>query len=74
MPYKKPKRIPGEEFSRLLKGYDLNAPALAQILGCSIPTARKKLTEPGRFTLMDIARIHSHGHISIEELRNAIKG
>ena len=73
MPYKKIS-VPFIEMSRLLKGYDLDPPALANVLGCSTPTARRKLASPENLTLKDIRRIHMYGHVPIQEIREAIKG
>lgn len=72
MPYKRTS-IPFESMARLLKGYGLNAPELAKVLGVSAPTAREKLKDPGRLTLRDLAKINSYGHISIEVIREAIR-
>lgn len=60
------------EFTRLLKGYGYNSVSLAADLGCSPPTAKKKLDEPRLFTLADISRINLKGHIPIDEIREAI--
>lgn len=70
--YKK-SSVPFESMARLLKGYDLNAPELAKVLGCSVPTARTKLMSPSKFTLADIGAIARFGHIQMDELRQAIK-
>lgn len=72
MPYKKP-TTPFIELSRLLKGYDLNAPALATVLGCSANTARTKLANPERFSLKELQLISRKGHIPATELMSAIK-
>lgn len=72
MPYKKPEPKPFESMTRLLLGYRINAPALAKILGCAPETARKKLNDPQRMTLGDIEKINRFGHISLDELRQAI--
>lgn len=73
MPYIKPKAEPFEPVARLLKGYDLNAPALATVLGCSAPTARRKLSEPATLTLADLDRINRFGHVPLSELREALR-
>lgn len=72
MPYKK-SSVPFESMARLLKGYDLNAPELARVLGCSVPTAREKLKDPGRLTLRDLAKVNTYGHISLDIIKQAIK-
>ena len=61
------------EVNRLLKGYGLNAPRLAECLSCSVPTARKKLANPELLTLADIKAVSQRGHIPIDEIRSAIK-
>lgn len=61
------------EIRRLLKGYDLNAPKLATVLGCSAPTARRKLNEPELLTLSDLKAISQKGHVPIDEIREAVK-
>lgn len=73
MPYKK-QEIPFIGMRRLLKGYDLDAPALAKVLGCSIPTAREKLNAPERLTLRDLNLIHRYGHIDWATIQSAVKG
>lgn len=72
MPFRKTdKRFIG--MYRLLKGYDLDAPALARVLGCSLPTARAKLDDPSKLTLDNLMKINRFGHVPIEEIRQAIK-
>lgn len=72
MPYIK-QNVPYVKMQRLLKGYGLNAPALAKILDCSEPTARKLLNErTSKLTLGDLDRINRFAHIPIEEIRDAI--
>ena len=72
MPYKK-STIPFVTVSRLLKGYDLQAPQLSKVLGCSVPTAREKLNNPSKLTLKDLSAINRYGHIKWDEIREAIK-
>lgn len=72
MPRIKPKEVPFVSVKRLLIGYGLNGPALAEILGCSAPTARARLNRPELFTLADLEKINKRGHIPIEEIRAAI--
>ena len=67
-----PKKEPHDAMGRLLRGYQLGSPQLARVLGCSAPTARSKLNNPGRLTLDDIMKINKSGHIPIEEIRDAI--
>ena len=72
MPYCKSADIPFARMRRLLKGYDLNGSKLANVLGCSATTGKRKLDNPWTLTLEDIDRINKVGHIPIEELREAI--
>ena len=72
LPYKKPDK-PFIGMYRLLKGYDLNAQALARVLGCSVPTAREKLENPSRLTLDNLSKIHRYGHIDWETIQSAVK-
>ena len=73
MPYTKYVE-PFDKARRLLKGYDLNAKKLAEILHCSEPTARERLRNPGRITTSEWLRISRRGHIPVEEIREAIFG
>lgn len=73
MPYTKP--LTPQSFarmSRLLKGYDFDGPALAKVLGCSAPTALSKIRDPGRLTLKDLDAIRRHGHVPLEEIKDAL--
>lgn len=73
MPYTKPLTpMPWAKMSRLLKGYDLTGPKLAEILGVSRPTARSRLDEPGKLTLADLDLISRRAHIPLDELRECI--
>lgn len=72
MPYIKPKPKPHEAFRRLLRGYELNGPRLATVLGCCENTARAKLEDPGRLTLDDLDKIKRLGHIPAEEIREKV--
>jgi len=73
MPYKKKPPTSFIEVARLLKGYDINAPALAELLGCSAPTARRKLNSPELLTLKDIGMIAKNAHVPMDEIRQSIK-
>lgn len=66
------KTRPFEKTRRLLLGYELTAPRLADVLGCSVPTARQRLEDPGSLTVAELARINRAGHIPIEEIREAL--
>ena len=54
---------------RLLLGYQLTAPRLATVLGCSQPTARARLENPGTLTIEELDKIRRIGHVPIEEIR-----
>lgn len=69
MPYIKK---PQSGMKRLLLGYDLTAPRLATVLGCSIPTARARLNDPSQLTLADLDKIRRIGHVPIEEIRERV--
>lgn len=70
MPYTKTIR-PYSQTRRLLLGYELTAAPLAKVLGCSVPTARKKLNSPGQLTADDWEKINTKGHVPLEEIREA---
>ena len=69
MPYTKPKPTPFNGMKRLLLGYELTAPRLATVLGCSEPTARTRLNNPGSLTVEELDKIRRIGHVPIEEIR-----
>lgn len=71
MPYKKSK-LPFEKMKRLLCSYEINAPKLAQALGVTPTTARKKLQQPETLTLKDLKLIQSRLHVEWEEIRKVI--
>lgn len=71
MPYRKSK-LPFEKIKRLLCSYEVNAPKLADILGSSVPTARKKLQQPETLTLKDLKMIHTKLHINWDDIREGI--
>ena len=71
MPYKKSK-IPFEKTKRLLCSYEINAPKLADALGVTPMTARKKLNDPSKLTLNDLKNIHKKLHINWAEIRESI--
>ena len=73
MPYKKPKKIPFQEFVELIRGKGINAPRLAVILECSPNTARSRMRNPGSFTLGDLMKLHRRGHIKKDDLWNALQ-
>lgn len=72
MPYTKPLLPqPWEKMHRLLVGYGLTGPKLAEILGVSRPTAKARIDAPGKLTLEELDRISRMGHIPMEEIREA---
>lgn len=73
MPYIKPlTQQPFARMTRLLRGYGFTGPTLAQILGCTAPTARDRILHPERLTLEELDKISRHGHIPLDELRDCI--
>lgn len=71
MPYTRENK-PFSKMHRLLKGYELDGPKLAAILGVSPPTAKTRLDNPEKLTLDDLDKISRRGHIPMEELRECI--
>ena len=71
MPYKARTRNQ-IELHRLLKAYGLNATTLSKVIGCTYPTAKKKLEDPGLLTVNELMMISSKGHIAIDLVRGAI--
>lgn len=72
MPYIKQKQPAFAKLSRLIRGYGFTGPKLAEILGCSAPTAKKKIDSPEYFTLAELKMLNSAGHIPADEIREAI--
>lgn len=68
----KQREIPYAKMHRLLKGYGLDGPRLGEILECSAPTARNKLKNPEKLTLGELWKICQRGHITMDEIREAI--
>ena len=71
MPYKKTKQHQTDLY-RLLKAYEIDATRLSKILGCSFPTAKKKLDNPGKLTVDELMEISTKGHVAIDLIRGAI--
>lgn len=72
MPYIK-REQPYAKMQRLLRGYGLNAPALARVLGCGETKARGLLNgNTANLTLADLDRINRFAHIPMEEIRESI--
>lgn len=72
MPYLKPKPRPFDGMRRLLLGYELNAARLSTVLGCSEPTARSRLNNPGTLTVEELDKIRRFGHVPVEEIREKV--
>lgn len=72
MPYIKRREVPFAKVKRLLLGYELDATALADVLGVSYNTARARLDRPETMTLADLDRVCKAGHVPMEEIRAAI--
>ena len=71
MPFVK-REVPFAKMQRLLRGYGFNGPKLAEILGCSLGTARDRLNNPGHLTLLELEKINRLGHVPMEEIKNAL--
>lgn len=63
---------PFARMTRLLRGYGFTGPTLAQILGCTAPTARDRIQHPERLTLEDLDNIRRRGHVPLEEIKEAL--
>lgn len=61
-----------DKLRRLLKSYEFTAQRLATVIGCSVPTAQRRLTDPSSLTAAELRKISSRGHIPIEEIRGAL--
>ena len=58
---------------KLLNAYELNnGTALAAVLCVSRQTAYSRIKNPGSLSLDELRRLSTHGHIPIDELREAI--
>lgn len=70
MPYIKKREPP---LTRLLNTYGFHhGEPLAKVLGCSIPTALKRIKDPKLLTIGELELINKRGHVPIEEIREAI--
>ena len=72
MPYVKSREVPFVTVRRLLLGRELDATALAKVLGCSYNTAKKRLDNPGSITLEELDRVCRSGHVPMDDIRAAI--
>ena len=73
MPYIKPREVPFVNVQRLIRGYGHHGGTLADILGVSPPTARKRLENPELLTLADLAKISRRAHIPWDDIKEAMK-
>lgn len=60
-------------FKNVLAVNGIKATQLSEILGCSIPTAQKKIKEPNNLTVSDLTRLHLFGKVSAELITEAVK-
>ena len=65
---------PIPRMTRLIRGYGYDGVSLAKVLGCSPPTARRKLLEPQYLTVGDLDKLRRSGHIPLEEIKEALVG
>ena len=70
MPYLKRREPDFIKITRLIRGY-ATPPKVAEMIGCSANTARKKMNDPQQFTLGELNRICRMAHIPVEEMRQA---
>ena len=73
MPYI-PKRNKYDKSRKLLLAYEISPTRLREILGCSQPTASKKLNNIGELTTEDWQLISKRGHVPIDEIRAVFLG
>lgn len=70
MPYLKQKTDP---LRRLLNAYELNnGDRLAAVIGVSPATAYKRLHRVEDFSVAELRRLNTRGHIPLDELRAAL--
>ena len=70
MPYIKTKEDP---INPMLRAANINTGVqLAKVLGCTRPTAMRKIRDPGRLTVEDLRKINRTGHVPIEDIRAAL--
>jgi hypothetical protein len=70
MPRLKKKEPDFIKVGRLIRGY-ATPPKVAEMIGCSATTARKKMNTPELFTLGELNMICHRAHIPIEDMRQA---
>lgn len=69
----KKREPPFAEVARVIRGYEINTPQLAELLNCSKTTASLRLNEPDRFTLGDLKIIVTRSDVPADEIKAAIK-
>ena len=69
----KKRERPFAEVARLIKGYGLDPPKLATVIGRSRPTAAERLKEPDQLTLGELKMICLSGGVPADEIKAAIK-
>ena len=62
-----------QHLTMLIRSYGINSVKLAEILGCSQPTAMKKLTMPKFMTLEDVVNLSVVGGIPINKVKAVIR-
>ena len=68
MPYIPPQRKYDKSI-KLLRAYEITPVRFMAITGCSHPTAKKKIDNPGLLTTEEWNQICKRGHIPVEEIR-----
>ena len=68
MPYIPPQRKYDKSI-KLLRAYEITPVRFMAITGCSHPTAKKKIDNPGLLTTEEWNKISKRGHIPVEEIR-----
>ena len=72
MPRLKKKEPDFIKVGRLIRGY-ATPPKVAEMIGCSATTARKKMNTPELFTLGELQMISLRAHIPAEDMEAIIK-
>jgi len=73
MPKLRETRPDFDAMGRLLRGYGANGAQLSIAIGCARETALRKLDDPSRLTLGDLARASKAFGIPMDEIRAAVK-
>lgn len=72
MPRLKKKEPDFIRVTRLIRGY-VPVSKVAEMIGRSVPTARKKINDPRQFTLGELQMISMRAHIPWEDMNQAVK-